>query len=128
MTSGLNGPPLALRTEARQTERENADTNGKTRTPAPRHAHSQARFRGDKRIGGWRGRGAAGKTPFVTAVACSVDGRPLAMRMTPLKGFCSDPVKRRARHHLSPDAEVTSDGLQCFRAIVETCPHWSRRE
>jgi len=36
-----------------------------------------------------------------------------------------------AKHRLSrrspaaPEAEVTSDGLQCFRAIVETCPHWS---
>jgi len=80
---------------------------------------------GGERRGGKRGRGSAGKTPFVAAVACSADGRPLAMRMTPLKGFCSDSVDRWARQHLSPDAEVISDGLPCFRAIVETCPHWS---
>jgi len=78
-----------------------------------------------ERRGGKRGRGAAGKTPFVAAVACSADGRPLAMRMTLLKGFRSDCVDRWARQHLSSDAEVTSDGLPCFRAIVETCPHWS---
>ena len=30
-------------------------------------------------------------------------------------------VDRWARQHLSPDAEVTSDGLHCFRAIVEIC-------
>lgn len=82
-------------------------------------------FWGGERRGGKRGRGAAGKTPFVAAVACSVDGRPLAMRMTPLKGFRSDCVDRWARQHLSSEAEVTSDGLPCFRAIVETCPHWS---
>jgi len=70
-------------------------------------------------------RGAAGKTPFVAAVACSSDGRPLAMRMTPLAGFRSDSIDRWARQHLSSDAEVTSDGLPCFRAIVETCSHWS---
>ena len=80
---------------------------------------------GGERRGGKRGRGADGKTPFVAAVACSADGRPLAMRMIPLKGFRSESVDRWARQHLSPDAEVTSDGLHCFRAIVETCPYWS---
>ncbi|MFU8833088.1 MAG: IS1595 family transposase [Wenzhouxiangella sp.] len=82
-------------------------------------------FWGGERRGGKRGRGAAGKTPFVAAVACSADGRPLAMRMTPLQGFRSDSIDRWARQHLAPEAEVTSDGLPCFRAIVETCPHWS---
>ena len=76
---------------------------------------------GGERMGDKRGRGAARKTPVVAAVACSADGRPLAMRMTPLKGFRSDSVDRWARQHLSPDAEVTSDGLHCFRAIVEIC-------
>ena len=47
------------------------------------------------------------------------------MRMTPLKGFRGDCVDRRARQHLSTDAEVTSDILPRFRAIFETCPHWS---
>jgi len=80
---------------------------------------------GGERRGGKRGRGASGKTPFVAAVACSPDGRPLAMRMTPVRGFRSDSIGRWADTHLSPDAEVTSDGLHCFRAIVETCSHWS---
>lgn len=82
-------------------------------------------FWGGERRGGKRGRGAAGKTPFIAAVACSTDGRPLAMRMTPLKGFRSESVDRWARKHLKSEAVVTSDGLACFRAIVETCPHWS---
>lgn len=80
---------------------------------------------GGESRGGKRGRGAGGKTPFVAAVACSTEGRPLAMRMTPLKGFRSDSISSWASQHLSPHAEVTSDGLPCFRAIVETCPHWS---
>ena len=80
---------------------------------------------GGERRGGKRGRGAGGKTPFVAAVACSADGRPLAMRMTPVKGFRSDSIAGWASIHLASDAEVTSDGLHCFRAIVETCPHWS---
>lgn len=82
-------------------------------------------FWGGERRGGKRGGGAAGKTPFVAAVACSPASRPLAMRMTSLQGFRSDSIDRWARQHLSSEAEVTSDGLPCFRAIVETCPHWS---
>ncbi len=47
------------------------------------------------------------------------------MRMTPVKGFRSDSIARGASIHPASDAEVTSDGLHCFRAIVEICPHWS---
>jgi len=82
-------------------------------------------FWGGERRRGKRGRGAAGKTPFAAAVAHGAEGRPLAMRMTPLKGFRSDSIDRWARQHLSPDAEVTPNGMPCFRAIVETCPHWN---
>jgi len=53
------------------------------------------------------------------------DRRPQRMRMTPLKGFRNDSVDRWARIHLSADAEVISDRLACFGAIVETGPHWS---
>lgn len=80
-------------------------------------------FWGGERRGGKRGRGAAGKTPFVAAVACAADGRPLAMRMTPVQGFRSASIARWARQHLAADAAVLSDGLYCFRAIAATCPH-----
>ena len=80
---------------------------------------------GGERRGGKRGRGASGKTPFVAAVACSSDGRPLTMKMTPVQGFRRDSIARWARTHLSPDAEVTADGLSCFQAIVDTCPIWT---
>ena len=80
---------------------------------------------GGQRRGGKRGRGAAGKTPFVAAVACDSAGKPMTMRMTPVKGFQYDSIGDWAKRHLSPNAEVTSDGLACFSAIVDTCPHWS---
>jgi len=80
---------------------------------------------GGQRRGGKRGRGADGKTPFVAAVACDSAGKPMAMRMTPVKGFQYDAIDDWAKQHLSPNAEVTSDGLACFSAIVNTCPHWS---
>jgi transposase-like protein len=80
---------------------------------------------GGQRRGGKRGRGAAGKTPFVAAVACDSAGKPMTMRMTPVKGFQYASIDDWAKQHLSPNAEVTSDGLACFSAIVNTCPHWS---
>ncbi len=80
---------------------------------------------GGERRGAKRGRGAAGKTPFVAAVACSSDGRPLRMRMTPIKGFSSQAIGKWARSHLTADSEVISDGLYCFRAIAAVCPHYS---
>lgn len=80
---------------------------------------------GGQRRGGKRGRGAAGKTPFVAAVACDSAGKPMAMRMTPVKGFQYAAIDGWAKQHLSRHAEVTSDGLACFSAIVNTCPHWS---
>lgn len=80
-------------------------------------------FWGGERHGGKRGRGAAGKTPFVAAVACTTDGRPLHMRMTPVSGFSSAAIKQWSRTHLAPDSTVISDGLPCFRAISAVCPH-----
>lgn len=80
---------------------------------------------GEKRRGGKHGRGADGKAPFVAAVACRTNGRPLAMRLTPGAGFRSDSIGRGAETHRAPEAKVTSDGLHCFRAFVETCPHWT---
>lgn len=78
---------------------------------------------GGERRGGKRGRGAAGKTPYIAAVACSSDGRPLHMRMTPLKGFRTKSITHWARAHLTPDCEVSSDGLRCFRGIAVVCSH-----
>lgn len=95
------------------------------RTPLSGSVQVDDAFWGGQRRGGKRGRGAAGKTPFVAAVACGSDGRPLAMRMTPVKGFRSESIDRWARHHLSADAAVTSDGLRCFRVIGATCEHGS---
>ena len=109
-----------LKQKLMQTMRERDDSK-----PLTGSVQVDDAYWGGERRGGKRGRGADGKTPFVAAVACSSDGRPLAMRMTPVAGFRSDSIGRWANTHLAPEAEVTSDGLPCFRAIVETCPHWS---
>jgi len=43
-------------------------------------------YLGGERPGGKRGRGAAGKTPFVAAVQTNGDGHPIAMRLSKLQG------------------------------------------
>ena len=44
-------------------------------------------YLGGVRSGGKRGRGAAGKTPFVVAVPTSPEGRPRKLKLSPVKGF-----------------------------------------
>ena len=44
-------------------------------------------YLGGETRGGKRGRGAEGKTPFVAAVQVTEEGRPVALRMSCVKGF-----------------------------------------
>jgi transposase-like protein len=101
-----------LKQKLMQTMRERDDE-----TPLSGQVQVDDAFWGGERRGGKRGRGAAGKTAFVAAVACSADGRPLRLRMTPIKGFSSTAIRNWAQSHLASDSEVISDGLPCFRAI-----------
>ena len=79
---------------------------------------------GGERRNGKRGRGAAGKTPFLAAVQTNEHGHPVAMRMTRLKGFRKEEIANWATHHLSSSCHVVSDGLFCFRAVTNIgCQH-----
>ena len=49
---------------------------------------------GGVRSGGKRGRGAAGKTPFVAAVSTSPEGRPRKLKLVPVKGFRKREIAR----------------------------------
>ncbi len=68
---------------------------------------------------GKRGRGAAGKTPFVAAVAVTEDGKPDQILLRRVAGFRKASVGKLARKALAPDAHVISDGLSCFTAVTE---------
>ena len=73
---------------------------------------------------GQRGRGAAGKTPFVAAVEVTADGRPHKLRMSCVKGFRKAVLRSWAARHLRPGTRVHSDGLACFRGVAEAgCEH-----
>ena len=76
------------------------------------------------RSGGKRGRGAAGKTPFVAAVSTSPEGRPRKLKLAPVKGFRKREIARGAKHWLAPGTAVVTDGLGCWSALDEiACSH-----
>ena len=73
-------------------------------------------YLGGVRSGGKRGRGAAGKTPFVAAVSTSPEGRPRKLKLAPVKGFRKREIARGAKLWLAPGAAVVTDGLGCWSA------------
>ena len=78
-------------------------------------------YLGGVRSGGKRGRGAAGKTPFVAAVSTSPEGRPRKLKLAPVKGFRKREI---AKHWLAPGTAVVTDGLGCWSALEEAaCSH-----
>ena len=60
-------------------------------------------YLGGVRSGGKRGRGAAGKTPFVAAVSTSPEGRPRKLKLAPVKGFRKREIARGAVAPSGPD-------------------------
>jgi transposase-like protein len=68
---------------------------------------------------GRRGRGAAGKQPFVAAVSTSDDRRPRKIKLLPVKGFRKREVKRLVAEHLASTSRLVTDGLKCWTAAAE---------
>jgi transposase-like protein/ribosomal protein L37AE/L43A len=74
---------------------------------------------------GKRGRGAAGKTPFVAAVETTAEQRPRRLRLTVVKGFRKTEIGALAKTSLAPGSDVITDGLSCWPAVAEAgCRHW----
>ena len=62
-----------------------------------------------------RGRGAAGKTPFVAAVETTAERKPRRLRLTVVKGFRKKEVEGRWPSATSPPAATSSPmGLSCW--------------
>ena len=75
---------------------------------------------------GRRGRGAAGKTPFVAAIATTDDGKPDQIIVRPVKAFSSFAIRKLASTAINPGANIVSDGLACFAAVTQAgCLHTS---
>src|SRR3954451_14875993 len=68
---------------------------------------------------GRRGRGAAGKQPFVAVVSTSDDRRPRKMKLLPVKGFRKREIKRLGSEHLASASRLVTDGLSSWSAAAE---------
>lgn len=76
------------------------------------------------RIPGQSGRGAPGKTPFVAAVETDEAGKPLRMVLQVVTGFTTAEIRDFALRKLNSTAEVFTDGLACFGAVIDAgCSH-----
>ena len=71
-------------------------------------------YLGGERTGGKRGRGAAGKTPFVAAVETTPDGRPVRIRLSRVNGFTGQALSAFAKRCFASSSLVITDGLHCF--------------
>ena len=68
-------------------------------------------YLGGERPGGKRGRGAAGKQPFVAAVSTSDERRPRKIKLLPVRGFRKREVGKPVAAHLTSTSRVVTDGL-----------------
>ena len=85
-------------------------------------------YLGGVRSGGKRGRGAAGKTPFVAAVETTAERRPRRLKLTPVKGFRKKEVETLAKASFAPGTNIVSDGLSCWQAVTKAgCDHFPLR-
>ncbi len=81
-------------------------------------------YLGGERSGGKRGRGAAGKTPFVAAVETTPEGKPVRLKLRRVVGFRSASITAFAKQGLEHASAVVSDGLACFSAVTGAgCSH-----
>ncbi len=72
-----------------------------------------------------RGRGAPGKTPFVSAVETTAEGRPHRLKLKRVKGFRKAEIEKMSRRAMRPGSIVVSDGLSCFTAVTAAgCSHF----
>ena len=78
---------------------------------------------GDAYLGGRRpgkrGRGAAGKQPFVAVVSTTDDRRPRKIKLLPVRGFRKKEIKKLVAEHLASTGRVVTDGLSCWTATAE---------
>ena len=85
-------------------------------------------YLGGARSGGKRGRGAAGKTPFVAAVETTAERKPRRLRLTVVKGFRKKEIAALAKRDFAGGSNVVTDGLSCWTAVTAAdCTHFPMR-
>ena len=76
-------------------------------------------YLGGELQGGTAGRGSENKRPFVAAVSTTDDGHPRFVALDPVPSFSKAAITEWASKRLAPQTDVFSDGLGCFRAVVD---------
>ncbi len=88
------------------------------------HVQVDDAYWGGERHGGRRGRGSENKAPFVAAVQTNSEAHPVYMRFNAVENFRRKTMKEWAEHALNLGTQVVSDGLSCFRGVVDAgCRH-----
>ena len=72
------------------------------------------------------GRGALNKSAFVAAVQTDMDGKPRFMRLTPIVAFTKEALIDWAAKSLANTAHVVSDGLHCFKQVIQVAASHER--
>jgi transposase-like protein len=81
-------------------------------------------YLGGELSGGSSGRGSENKVPFVAAVELNEMNRPIRIKMDQVTGFTLEAIKDWSEKHVVPGSTVTTDGLGCFRGVVQAgCKH-----
>ena len=79
-------------------------------------------YLGGARPGGKRGRGAAGKTPFVAAVETTAERKPRRLRLTVVKGFRRKEIEALAKRDFAPGSNhfpmVTGAGSHAAKWVL----------
>jgi transposase-like protein len=75
-------------------------------------------YLGGQHPGGKAGRGSENKVPFIAAVQTNDQHHPRYAVFSKVKSFSSDEVTAWAHRSLVPATLVVSDGLGCFRSVV----------
>jgi hypothetical protein len=82
-------------------------------------------YLGGARSGGKRGRGAAGKMPFVAAVETTAERKPRRLRLTVVMGFHKKKIAALTKRDFAAGSNVVSDGLSCWLAVERAgCSHF----
>ena len=122
-TAPTAGNPLQRRM-AHEAQADAGDGRARSDAAPAGLAQLDDAYLGGERTGGRRGRGAAGKTPFVAAVQTSGEGHPQRVKLSAVRGFRKAEIAKWAKQRLAPGSHAVSDGLACFDAVTQSgCTH-----
>jgi hypothetical protein len=66
---------------------------------------------------GKQGRGSENKQPFIAAVELNEKGKPIHVKLTPVKSFTKTEIEKWPTDNLTTDCSIKTDGLPCFNAF-----------